>query len=57
MMVMMAMVMRMVKTRHSGEVVSHTDAQTWPFILRLVTKHFLDDGDDDDDDDDSDGDW
>ena len=54
MMVMMAMVMRMVKTRHSGEVVSHTDAQTWPFILRLVTKHFLDDGDDDDDDDESD---
>ena len=47
MMVMMAMVVMMVKTRHSGEVVSHTDAQTWPFILRLVTKHFLDDGDDD----------
>ena len=52
MMVMMAMVVMMVKTRHSGKVVSHTDAQTWPFILRLVTKHFLDDGDDDDDDDD-----
>ena len=53
MMRMVMMMMMKVKTRLSEERVSHTDAQTWPFILRLVTKHFLDDDDDDDDDDDN----
>ena len=47
MMMVTMMVMVMVKTRLSEEPVWHTDAQTWPFILRLVTKHFLHDADDD----------
>ena len=37
----------MVKPGLSGELVSHTDDQTWPFILQLVTKQFLKNDDDD----------
>ena len=36
----------MVKPGLSGELVSHTDDQTWPFILQLVTKQFLNNEDD-----------